>query len=159
MLNLVPSFKCLSIEHIEDFLVVDLEKRAVNVDSFGASGSLSLRKDFSNSSDRQANIIYLGHLHFASPFLAFLLFVLIAFHCVCLAWACLSVGKDCRMESLDHFSNQTADLELLENLLLSVLFINDFVEFVILSGIACSIFPSRLTFVNSKIKVKLEVKG
>ena len=63
------------------------------------------------------------------------------------------------MESLDHFSNQTADLELLENLLLSVLFINDFVEFVILSGIACSIFPSRLTFVNSKIKVKLEVKG
>ena len=63
------------------------------------------------------------------------------------------------MESLDHFSNQTADLELLENLLLSVLFINDFVEFVILSGIACSVFSSRLTFVNSKIKDKSEVKG
>ena len=71
----------------------------------------------------------------------------------------MTIGEDSRMESLDNFSNQTADLELLENLLLSVLFINDFVESVILSGIACSIFPSRLPFVNSKIKDKLEVKG
>ena len=85
LLNLVPSFKCLSIEHIEDFLVVNLQERAVNVDGFRASRSFSLRKDFSNSSDCQANIIYLGHLHFASSFLAFLLFVFVAFHSVCLA--------------------------------------------------------------------------
>ena len=59
LLNFALSFQCLSIEHVEDFLVVDLKERAVNIDSLSASGSLSLRKDFSDSSDCQANIIYL----------------------------------------------------------------------------------------------------
>ena len=55
------------------------------------------------------------------------------------------------MESLDHFSDQTADLELVENLLLSVLLIYNLVEFVVLPGVACSIFTSRLAFINPKI--------
>ena len=63
------------------------------------------------------------------------------------------------MEPLDHFSDQTADLELVENLLLSVLLIYNLVEFVVLTGVACSIFTSRLAFINSKIKDGLEVKG
>ena len=85
LLNLVPSFECLSIEHIKDFLVVNLEKRTVNIDSFSTSRALSLRKDFTNRSNCQANIINLGHLYFASSFLSFSFFVLVALHCVCLA--------------------------------------------------------------------------
>ena len=63
------------------------------------------------------------------------------------------------MKSLDHLTDQASDLELVKNLLLSVLFIYNFVEFVVLSGVACGIFSCRLTLINSKSKDKYEVKG
>lgn len=70
---------------------------------------------------------------FASPCLTLLLlFILVAFHSVGLTGAGLTVGKDGRMEPLNHLRNEPSDLQLVKNLLLIEAGVNDFVEFEIL---------------------------
>ena len=57
------------------------------------------------------------------------LLILVTLHSVCLARPGLSVGKDGRMETIHDLSYESLDLKLVEDFLLTVLRIDDLVEF------------------------------
>ena len=137
----VLAFEALCIEQIIDLLVVNLEERDVDVDSSCAPSGFGLLKDFIDGSDGQTDVANVStHLDFASSFISLALLSLVALHCVRLARTCLSVGEDRRMEALDHFGDQAFDLQLVEDVFLTVLGVDDFVEFEILNGIGSSSF-------------------
>ena len=137
----ILSFKALRIEQIIDLLIVNLEERDVDIDSPCAPSGFGLLKDFIDSSDGQTDIANVSaHLDFAGSFLSLALLSRVALHCVGLARTRLSVGEHRRMEALNHFGDQAFDLQLVEDILLTVLGVDDFVEFEILNGIGSSSF-------------------
>ena len=134
------AFEPLCIQQIIDFLVVDLEERDVDVDSSCAPSGLSLQKDFIDGSNGQTDLADITHLDFSGSFFSLALLSRVALHCVRLARSCLSVSENCRMEPLNHLGDQAFDLQLVEDIFLTVLGVDDFVKFEILNGIGSSSF-------------------
>ena len=124
----------LGIQQVKDFLVVNLQERCIDVDCLRLFGGLSLCKHLFDSADCQSVLSKLVvDLDFAGSFLTFTLFILVTFHCEGLSGACLSIGKDCSVETLDNFADQASYLQLLEDFLLAVLRVYDLVKLVVLA--------------------------
>lgn len=127
-------FQSVGVEQVVDFLVVNLQERGVDVDGFGALGSLSLRENLPDRPHSKANFPDVVHLDLAGPLVTFALLVLVTLHRVRLPRPCLPIREHRRVETLDDFRDEAFDLQLVEDILLAELRVDDFVEFEILDA-------------------------
>jgi len=89
---------------------------------------LSLPKDFSDTSNGDTVFHALLDHSFPCPFIGLSLFILVALHSVGLTGASLPVGEYRRMKALHDLVDQAGDLQLLEDLRLTILLIDDLIE-------------------------------
>ena len=115
------TFKTLCIEQIINLLVVDLKERDIDIDSSCASSRLSLFKDFIYRSNSKTYFSNIAHLNLASSFFSLALLILVTLHRVSLARSCLSVCEYSRMKALNNLGDQAFYLQLIEDVLLTVL--------------------------------------
>jgi len=123
------AFDRLRVKQIENLLIVNLQEGNVDVDSLGLLSSLGLAEDFVDGPDCETSVPNAAvELDFASPLISLLLLVLVALHGEGLARACLPIREYCGMVSFDDFADESADLEVVVHLLLSVPLVHNLVE-------------------------------
>lgn len=91
--------------------------------------SLGLFEQLSDSPKRYSVLHALLYDGLSRPLVHLGLLILVTLHSVCLARSGLSVGEDGCMETVHDLSDESLDLKLVEDFLLTVLRINDLVEF------------------------------
>ena len=91
--------------------------------------SLGLFEQFPDRPKRYSVLHALLYDGLPRPLIHLGLLILVTLHSVCLARPSLSVGEDSRMETVHDLSYEPLDLKLVEDFLLTVLRINDLVEF------------------------------
>jgi hypothetical protein len=100
---------------------------------FGLTVSLGLLEGISNSSNRQSIVkVILVYFQLTSSLIwivqHFSLFVLITFHGKGFTRTCLTISKNGGMESIDNFSNETTDLQLIKHIFLGILLVKYFIK-------------------------------
>ena len=91
--------------------------------------SLGLFEQLSDRPQRYPVLHALLYHGLPRPLIHLGLLILVTLHSVCLAGPGLSVGKDGRVETVHDLSYESLDLKLVEDFLLTVLRIDDLVEF------------------------------
>ena len=91
--------------------------------------SLGLFEQLSDRPKRYSILHALLYDGLPRPLIHLSLLILVTLHSVCLARPGLSVGEDGCMETVHDLSDESLDLQLVEDFLLTVLRINDLVEF------------------------------
>ena len=89
---------------------------------------LCLSEYFSNSSQRYSVLHAFLYYCFSSSLVQLSFLIFVTLHSVGLSRTSLSVSKDGSMEPIHNLPNESLDLELVENLLLTVLRIDDLVK-------------------------------
>ncbi len=91
--------------------------------------SLGLFEQLSDRPQRYPVLHALLNHGLPRPLIHLCLLILVTLHSVCLAGPCLPVGEYGRMETVHDLSDESLDLQLVEDFLLTVLRIDNLVEF------------------------------
>ena len=127
------------IQQIKHFFIIYLQKWTRNSNMFWLFSFFRLFKSIFYCSNRYSIIQIIRYWHFSSPLIRIIEFccrlILIPLHCKSFTRTRLSICKNCGVETIDHFWNETRYLKLFKDFLLTILIVEDFVKTVRFLGV------------------------